>query len=51
MKRAIVSIAALFLASCESVPIAASYAGAGLGHEYTLAYSTKTGAAAVVNQK
>lgn len=51
MKRLAISIASLFLASCEGVPVAASYTGAAAGHEYTLAYSTKTGAAAVVNQK
>lgn len=51
MKRLAISIAALFLSSCEGVPIAASYTGAGLGHAYTAGYSTTGGAALVVNQK
>lgn len=51
MKRIAISIASLFLASCESVPIAASYTGSAAGHAYTAAYTTTGGAAIVVSQK
>lgn len=49
MKRTLLAILAALLPSC--VPIAASYTGAGMGHSYTAAYSTQTGAALVVEQK
>lgn len=51
MKRIAISIAALLLASCESVPIAASYTGAAAGHAYTAAYTTTGGVAVAVSAK
>lgn len=43
--------AAVFLTSCESIPINAAYTGHAGGHTYTAAYGSKTGIAVVVSQK
>lgn len=42
---------ALFLPSCESIPVAASYTGHLAGHEFTAGYSKETGAVLAVAQK
>lgn len=43
--------AAVFLTSCESIPISAAYTGHAGGHSYTAAYGSKTGIAVVVSKK
>lgn len=49
--KLILTIVALTLAGCESVPVTAAYTGAAAGHKFTAAYSSTGGAALVVKQK
>ncbi len=51
MKTIALTIAALLLSSCSTIPVAASYSGAVAGHNILVGYSGKDGVAVAVSQK
>jgi len=51
MKTITLTLTALILSSCSTVPIAASYSGAAAGHTFKVGYSGKEGVGVVINQK
>lgn len=51
MKRLFLILPALLLGACESLPVNVAYNGAALGHNYSLAYSSGKGVAAVISAK
>lgn len=51
MKTIALSIIAMSLSSCSTIPVAASYSGAVAGHNILVGYSGKDGVAVAVSQK